>query len=446
MAELAFTLIIGTILLATQMSQVIQTIEQTNSINTGKYLLTLQGGVNKFVADNITALKNGAAITGFANPLQPQISELIAANDLPAGFATASPLNIAFKTVMTKTGTCPSGNDCLISGWAYSTQPYADVDGSVRTDVLTYAVGTIGTDAGMAFAATPNMLTLQGGTSVANPAGSVAGTLGIRVGSGSGLLPLLSQYYALDGSRALTGPMNANGNDINSVGNLQVTNNIDTNNINVNGAATFSGASGAPGAACTSNGAFTKATNGTALVVCSGNVWQLVGNAVSGVSDGQACSAAGQLGTDATGISYVCNGSYWTSMNATANAGDSCAPAGRMAAAINNREQLVCKNGSYVRLVNLIAKSVEVSRQLVTDGTIVSKPSCDVGGTPAYSFQLTQTVVDVSVTPPRQAMYTAAVDNGASWTVQIRLKDNGGNDYSANAYAISAVFKLECSY
>jgi hypothetical protein len=50
----------------------------------------------------------------------------------------------------------------------------------------------------------------------------------------------------------------------------------------------------------------------------------------------------------------------------------------------------------------------------------------------------------MSVTPPRQAMYIAAIDNGSSWTLTIRLKDNGGNEYSANSYAISAVMKLEC--
>lgn len=445
MAELALTLIIGTILLATQMSQVIQTIEQTNSMNTGKYLLTLQGGVNKYVADNITALKNGAAVSGFANPLQPQISELIAAKDLPAGFATVSPLNIAFKTVMTKTGTCPSGSDCIISGWAFSTQPYADVDGSVRTDVLTYAVGTIGTDAGMSFVATPNMLTMQGGTNLTNPAGSVAGTLGIRVGSGSGLLPLLSQYYLLDGSRALTGAMNANGNDISSVGNLSVNNQTSTSTLIVANDTTLT-STGTPGTVCSTDMSVRRNASGTGLVVCSGGNWQMVGNAMAGIADGAPCSSAGQLGSDPTGVSFICNGSYWTTVNTSANPGAACAPAGKVATSIATREQLVCKNGVYVRLANLIDKNIEVSRQLVTDGQIVAKPTCDTGGTAAYSFLVTQTVVDVSVTPPRQAMYVAAIDNGPSWTVKIRVKDNNGGDFSASGYSVSEVMKLECFY
>ena len=96
--------------------------------------------------------------------------------------------------------------------------------------------------------------------------------------------------------------------------------------------------------------------------------------------------------------------------------------------------------------MNLIAKSVEVSRQLIVDGNTITKPACDTGGTASYSFQMTQTVVDVSVVPPRQALYVAAVDNGPSWSVKIRLKDNSGGDFSASPYNVSAVMKLECSY
>jgi hypothetical protein len=153
----------------------------------------------------------------------------------------------------------------------------------------------------------------------------------------------------------------------------------------------------------------------------------------------------GQLGSNATGISFICNGSVWSSVNTTAALNGVCAPDGKMAMTVT-RDQLVCKNGSYVRLLNLLNKSVEVSRVLVTDGSTVNKPSCDAGGTAAYSFQLTQTVVDVAVTPPRQAMYVAATDNVTSWGVKIKVKDNTGAEFTANTYSISAVMKLECAY
>jgi hypothetical protein len=76
----------------------------------------------------------------------------------------------------------------------------------------------------------------------------------------------------------------------------------------------------------------------------------------------------------------------------------------------------------------------------------VAKPACETGGTGSYSFHLTQTVVDVSVTPPRQAMYIAATDNGPSWGVRIKVKDNTGGEVTANNYSVSAVMKLECAY
>lgn len=446
LVDLALYLVISTALLASQFSQLVAAMDENDAKSTGKYLVKLQDGVNQYVNANSVALKSGNTVTGFANPLQPQISELIAASYLEAGFSDASPLGLRFKNVLGLSGTCPSGPDCKISGWAYSTSAYTDAGGNQKTGVLAVAMTSIGPDASISYPETPAFLTTVGGGTVANPAGSIAGILGIRIGAGSGLLPLLSQYYKRDGTDALTGPMNAGGYDINSVGNLQVTNTTTTNDINVSGSITLSGSGATPGASCGSNPIVQKSSTGNAMVICSGGVWQLVGNVVSGASDGAPCSSAGQLGTNETGVSFVCNGSYWTSLNVTANAGDSCAPAGRMAAAVNNREQLVCKNGAYVRLVNLIAKSVEVSRLLVTDGGLVPKPTCDVGGAPAYSFQLTQTVVDVSVTPPKQAMYIAAVDNGSSWSIRIRLKDNGGTEYSANAYSISAVMKLECSY
>jgi hypothetical protein len=441
MAELAFVLMVTAILAAKSFGQVIKTIDETNSISTGKYAIEVQGGVNKYVEFNDVALKAGQPVAGFANPLQPKISELIAAKYLPLGFAPSTPLGPDMKVVMTMSGTCP---DCTIDGVAYTTKPYQDVDGTVRVDVLSYAVNQIGPDGGVSMPSSPTLLTSLGGGTMPNPS-NVAGTLAVRVGAGSGMLPLLSQYYRLDGSKALTGAMNANNNDINAVGNLQVNGKTTTSSLTVTNDTTFE-ATGVPGTTCSVDKSVRRNDSGTGLVACSGGVWQLVGNAVAGVGDGSPCTSPGLLGSDPTGISFVCNGSYWTTVNTFANLSDSCAPAGKVATSIATREQLVCKNGSFIKLVNLIAKSVEVSRQLVNDGTVVAKPACDTGGTPAYSLQLTQTVVDVSVTPPRQAMYVTATDNGSTWSVVLRVKDNASGDYSANDYSVSAVMKLECAY
>ena len=117
-----------------------------------------------------------------------------------------------------------------------------------------------------------------------------------------------------------------------------------------------------------------------------------------------------------------------------------------MATSIANREQLVCTSGRYVRLASRLSRRSEISRQVVYDTLTIYKPDCEVGGTASYSFELTQTVVDVSVNPPRQAMYIATDDMGSSWRVKMRVKDNYGNELSANNYAVKAIMKLECAY
>lgn len=447
MLELALVLAVSTILLTGQINQIIAAVDEGNAISTAKYLQALQGGINKYHEENLVALKTpGGTIAGFADPLQPTIAELVARNYLEARFPVRSPLGLTFQNTLTRLGTCPAGPDCRVSGFARSTASYRDGEGQLRIDTLTSAVSYIGHEAGMSLPETPALLTSIGGATTYNPAGAVPGILAIRIGANSGVLPLLEPYYRRDGTKALTGNMDAASNDIGNVRNLTVQNRVTTQDITVSGAVNMTGAGAAPGLACGADPIVRKTTTGNALVICSGGTWQLVGNVVSGVADGQACSAAGQLGTNTTGVGFVCNGSYWMSVNTTANAGDTCAPAGRMATAVSNREQLVCSNGRFVRLANMLSRQVEMSRVLVTDGTTVVKPACETGGTGSYSFHLTQTVVDVSVTPPRQAMYVAATDNGPSWGVRIKVKDNTGAEVTANNYSISAVMKLECAY
>jgi hypothetical protein len=445
--ELALVLAIATIMLSGQINQIITAVDEGNALSTAKYLQRLQGGINEYEQANEVAVKTaGATITGFANPLQPTIPELVTGGYIEAGFPVRSPLGITFQNTLARTGTsCPEGPDCRVSGFATATAPYKDGEGQLRIDILTSAVTYIGLDAGMSLPESPALLTSVGGATVANPAGAVAGILAIRIGHGSGLLPLLTQYYKLDGSRPLVGAMNANGHDINGVRDLEASRLVKSLNVAVTGDVQFQ-AGAVPGTTCTLDGSTRKNANGTGLVICSGGSWQLVGNVVAGIGDGQPCTEAGQLGSNTTGAGFVCNGSYWSTVNSTATAGDTCAPAGRMATAISNREQLVCSNGRFVRLANMLSRQVEVSRLLVTDGTTVNKPACESGGTASYSFQLTQTVVNVAVTPPRQAMYIAAADNGLSWVIKIKVKDNTGAEFTANDYSISAVMKLECAY
>lgn len=206
-------------------------------------------------------------------------------------------------------------------------------------------------------------------------------------------------------------------------------------------------ATAVPGSACTSSGAIAQNSNTTGLVECGSNgVWNVVGNVVSGIASGTACSESGRLGTTPTGVAYICNGSYWAPMQNFGNPGAACPTEGEMAVSIPTSESLVCKNSKYVRLVSLINKNIMISRQVVTDGVVVPKPTCDVGGAPTYSYEMIQASLDIGVAPPRQLMYLSASDNGASWTIQIRVKDQNGGDFSAGYLNVQALFKPECMY
>lgn len=277
------------------------------------------------------------------------------------------------------------------------------------------------------------------------------GVVAIRLGDNSGLNAQLAQFYKLDGSRKLTGTMDANAKDIINIKDLSATGKTTTTDLVVNGAMLLAGAS-APGSACIAGdaGKITKNTSGDGLVICNNLVWEIVGNVVTGITAGGACAVNNAFGTNATGLAFVCNGAFWTSLSNYANLRDVCAPTGRTATSSATNEQLVCRNGQYIKLASLLAKNVQVGSHLVVqDGTIVPKPACDLGGTANYTLTMTQSAVDVSTAPPYQMTYVTAQNNGASWTILMRLKRSaadGGGEASANAYGLTAVMTLECTY
>lgn len=450
--ELGLVLIVTTILLASQFSQILKGVEEMDAKSTAEYAKEVQSGVNRYVEEQLQALKTNNAITGFPFPLRPTVAQLQAApaKYIDARLAPASALGLQFNINLTRDAACDVSADdpaCVISGVAHSASAYRNADGQVRMDVLGVAMTAIGKDGAMSYPENAGQLRFQGGTTMVNPVANTAGILAIRVGNQSGITALLNPYYRHDGAKPLTGRMRAGGNDIVDVGNFRANGYVHANQVFVD-ENLYMRPSATPGAACNTaeEAGLRRNASGVGVVICSTGVWQQIGTVVVGISEGAACSSAGQIGSNATGVSYICNGSVWNSVNTTSALNAACAPEGRLAMAVD-RVQLVCKNSRYVRLMNLLNRSVEVARVLVTDAMPVNKPTnCEAGGTPAYSFQMTQTIVDVAVTPPRQALYISATDNGPTWTVNIKLRDHTGAEFSANPYSISAVMKLECHY
>lgn len=150
------------------------------------------------------------------------------------------------------------------------------------------------------------------------------------------------------------------------------------------------------------------------------------------------------LGSTA-GVLYAIGGYGAASYTALSNIGDACATPGAVATSTTG-QQLICRGANYVSTLNALSNYRDMAKVLVKDGDVVSKPSCETGGTPAFSFEMTQTAVDVATAPPLQALYETAQDLGSSWQIVIHMKDRGTTDTSANPYSVTAIFHVQCYY
>jgi hypothetical protein len=476
MIEMALYLAISTILMASQIAKVNQDMESSLSVGTGQYLTSLQSGGNKYVLDNALPLtsnplpssftKNGVTFSG-THILQPTIADLINAGYLPIGFGNTSPLGLSFNITLAQIGTCP-GAGCNVTGYAISTAPYKDATGALRTDVLSDALRTIGIDAGMSYADVPGTLRGYGGSwSAPNPTGD-PGRLAIRVGSDSGIAALLAQFYKTDGTRPLAGTMDAANNDVSNVKNLTTQNIQISNTATIQDAKiagnTFMNGVATAGSACLAGeqNAVRRNANQPGLVFCGNGLWQTVGNAIAGISAGSGCSLTGQLGTNESGVAYICNGTTFDSLLPfKAAPGAFCSQPGATAISTVDSEQLVCKGSPlpvYQKLTDLLGKTVEYDRLNVQDKNIVVFPPCAAGGVPGYSFDTRQSLTDMGVVPPRQLLVYGANLIAGGWAISIKLKNDVGSyfgtgpvkdagDPSPNApYNLTAVLRRECTY
>ncbi|BBO59932.1 hypothetical protein [Mycoavidus sp. B2-EB] len=181
---------------------------------TGQYLYALQAGVNHYVQTHYDTLASGSPMPQVNNPLEPTVAELRALKFLLPTFADSSPLGLSFTTQL-KRENCP-GLACSITGLIYSKHPYHDKEGALRIDLLSQARLSAGADAALSTPAHGDQLVgLDHKWRQANPLGAVPGTLAARVGVVAGNLTWqLAQFYKLDGSRQLSGSMNAAGQEI----------------------------------------------------------------------------------------------------------------------------------------------------------------------------------------------------------------------------------------
>lgn len=279
MTDAAFQLTISAVGLATMIYTTNSAIDDALAMGTGQYMQNVAQAVNTYVFDNMTVLAAspttptnitaGSVTATVANPLHPTIQDLINLKLLPIGFSEASPLGIAFKVDLVPTNCAGGLTNCTIPGQMYSTTGYRDASGNIRTDLMAAAVQRAGVDGGASYAENPALITGMAATwSAANPLpGAPAGVLMMRVGNTSLLAQSMNQFYKRDGSLNLTGPMDANNQAMNRVGNFQ-------SNGSVSAAANLSA-----GGNVTGNGVYGNALQSYGNVSAAGN---MIGNGIYG--------------------------------------------------------------------------------------------------------------------------------------------------------------------
>ncbi|MCY0852971.1 adhesin [Cupriavidus sp. D39] len=269
-------------------------IDDALAIGTGQYMSNVASAVNTYVFDNMivlaaspngpTTINAGSISASVASPLHPTVQDLINLKLLPIGFSDTSPLGLSFAIDLVPTNCSLGLTNCTIPGRMYSTTAYRDSSGRIRTDQMASVVAAAGVDAGVSYAETPTVITgMAASWSAPNPlSGGNAGVLMMRVGNTSLLAQSMNQFYKRDGSLNLTGPMDANNQAMNAVGNLQSNGSVSANG-NVSAGAAVSGN--------TVTGNYLR-SNGDAGITGSASANALYGNYVQ--SNGSV-AAAGQV-------------------------------------------------------------------------------------------------------------------------------------------------------
>lgn len=306
--------------------QTLRTAERTIAISTGQYLSGLQGGVNKYIATNgdVLAGRSAGPITNpsggtitIANPLAPTVAELQQNGFLPLGFTTNNPGKLTL-AVSIQPSNCP-GVGCTLPA-TITTSQYRDLQGNVRNDLAAYVMNAAGLDGGQALPGNPSNFTGVAGSWSLPNAGGGSGAIAMRAGSlTTGYVDTLP-FYKLDGSRKLTGTMQANGQNITGAGNISSAS-LNTgpatastmtlpagNSLKIAGTALYGDSTNIAVRAAPGGSAYMQDTNGNYVPMNAGTV-NANGNA----------NVSGNMSANGVYGNYIqSNGSLWVGGTATA--------------------------------------------------------------------------------------------------------------------------------
>lgn len=368
---------------------------------------------------NTAALLAGTPVSGFANPMAPQLSELSAAKILKAVY---NPKTFWGATYETQISVVPAGcsvaaGTCHLSSVLYPSTPLtrngsADVEGAGE---IALAGGNL---FGFSSKQNPGTVTgINGAFATPNPLpGTPAAAIVAINGYGTDGTDV---YIRRDGGSTWTGNQDVNGVNLDNAGT------INAQEINVqNGSGVESTVLGS--AEVNHYDAidqlYMQSNNGTVVMNTAGTAFAPLYAGATAISGPLNVSGAVNLGTP-TGACQV----------------------GQVAMAAS--VMYVCsQSGVYVNAGHMIGNVYTVQKYLAQgDGAAIPKPTC-VGGTSTATI-IQQTVgINVAVNPPIETNIPTLTDEGSYWLVNLKLQDSSGNQTSGNTQGLTAEIDAQCVY
>ena len=274
----------------------------TKAAAQGVQLATWSNSLATYSTKFYNNLVNNTSISGngitVANIYAPTVLELRALGLIPATFSATNMYNGQYAAKIEKTPLNCMAPDCDIENLAYLTNPITNaLNGRIDGPSLGQAARTLGEDGGYSDLATPGTVRgPNGGWTVVNPVGNVAGILVMRSGYNSSAM---AQFMRRDGALPATGAQDMGGQDVNYVNSLRSTAIVNSGNATVGGALGVAGETTTNG--ITNNGALQTGNttiNGTAAITGAATV---AGNlAVTGVSTTRGITNTGNITNSGT--------------------------------------------------------------------------------------------------------------------------------------------------
>jgi hypothetical protein len=168
----------------------------------------------------------------------------------------------------------------------------------------------------------------------------------------------------------------------------------------------------------------------------------------TGAAAGDPCTPEGSSATSATGVSLLCVGGAYRGMDTiirSGTPGSACTASGVSAIdTSNSNEQLICRTNPsggvarYMRMRDVTQNLSFVAAYEQYDGAVLTKPACSPASSQTAVPVLQLIPKSVSTTDGGISIY--AIDNGTSWTIQLKNGSGAPLTGSPGASAIAQVF------